>query len=114
MTGLLEELEQYLTLRRSLGFKLESQEKRLRSFVRFMKARNEPRITGKLAAAWAGSQCGPATWSSRMSTVRAFARHVAVTDVTTEIPLRAVSRRSEGHAPTSTLTPRSPIFSRPC
>jgi integrase len=86
MTRLLEELEQYLTLRRSLGFKLESQETRLRSFVGFMKARDESRITGKLAAAWTGSQCGPATWSSRMSTVRAFARHVAVSDVATEIP----------------------------
>lgn len=79
-------LEQYLTLRRSLGFKLSSQETRLRNFVRYVEARGDQRITAKTAVDWAGHQCGPATWSSRLSTVRAFARHVQVVDPQTEIP----------------------------
>ncbi|MBB3742028.1 integrase [Rhizobium sp. BK591] len=86
MMEMAEALEQYLTLRRSLGFKLQSQESRLRNFVRYAAAHGEQRITAKIAVDWAGHQCGPATWSSRLSTVRSFARHVQVVDPLTEIP----------------------------
>ncbi|WP_318246586.1 tyrosine-type recombinase/integrase (plasmid) [Rhizobium sp. T1470] len=86
MTDLTEALEQYLTLRRSLGFNLQSQESRLRNFVEFAQARGAQHITSKLAVEWANHQCGPATWSSRLSTVRSFARHLKVDDPRTEIP----------------------------
>lgn len=79
-------LERYLRMRRSFGFKLVSQETRLRGFVAFMEARDATVITGTLAAEWAGGACGPASWGSRLSTVRSFARHVANTDPRTEIP----------------------------
>ncbi|MFS8056103.1 tyrosine-type recombinase/integrase [Rhizobium sp. BR 317] len=79
-------LEQYLALRRSLGFKLQSQESRLRNFVEYAQARGEQYITAKLAVEWAEHQCGPRTWSSRLSTVRSFARHLILTDPKTEIP----------------------------
>jgi integrase len=51
-----------------------------------MDERGETVVTARLAVEWAGSLCGPATWSSRLSTVRAFARHMALTDPRTEIP----------------------------
>ncbi|UOK73828.1 tyrosine-type recombinase/integrase [Ancylobacter polymorphus] len=86
MSELHEVLESYLTVRRALGFKLERQETRLRSFVTFMDARGATVVTAKLAVAWAGSQCGPATWSSRLSTVRSFAQHLTNTEPRTEIP----------------------------
>jgi integrase len=86
MTNLSIALDRYLSVRRALGYKLQSQELRLRSFVAFMAARGGPVITARLAAEFADSQCGPSTWGSRLATVRAFARHVALTDPRTEIP----------------------------
>lgn len=86
MTPLQNALDSYLTMRRSLGYKLTTQEQRLRGFVAFMSQRSAQTLTAKLAVEWAGSQCGPATWSSRLSTVRSFARHVQMLDPRTEIP----------------------------
>ncbi|WP_261334080.1 hypothetical protein [Rhizobium leguminosarum] len=86
MNTMLASLEQYLALRRSLGFKLQSQESRLRNFVEYARARGQHHITAKLTVEWAEHQCGPRTWSSRLSTVRSFARHIALTDPKTEIP----------------------------
>lgn len=86
MSNMLASLEQYLTLRRSLGFKLSSQESRLRNFVAYAQARGQDHITAKLAVEWAEHQCGPRTWSSRLSTIRSFSRHVALNDLRTEIP----------------------------
>jgi len=86
MMDMSDALEQYLTLRRSLGFKLQTQSSRLRNFVRYATARGELRVTAKIAVEWASHQCGPATWSSRLSTVRAFARHLQVVHPQTQIP----------------------------
>jgi integrase len=86
MSILNDALDRYLATRRALGFTLRCQENRLRRFVAFMGERGATQITAKLAAEWAGLQCGPATWSSRLSTVRAFARYVALTEPRTEIP----------------------------
>ena len=86
MTDLIKALDRYLAVRRALGFKLKSQEARLRRFVAFMEARQAENITSHLAVEWAGSQCGPATWSSRLATVRSFARHVALSEPRTEVP----------------------------
>ncbi|EYR84392.1 MULTISPECIES: tyrosine-type recombinase/integrase [Rhizobiaceae] len=86
MTDLKDALDQYLTLRRSLGYKLQNQERRLRNFVEYARSRGERYITSKLAVEWAGHQCGAPTWSSRLSTLRSFARHVAVVEPRTEIP----------------------------
>lgn len=86
MSALGDALEGYLKMRRGFGYKLVSQEARLRTFVRFMAEREATVITAKLAIEWAGGGCGVPTWSSRLSTVRAFARHVANNDLRTEIP----------------------------
>jgi hypothetical protein len=86
MTDLSDALARYLIIRRALGYKLQSQEIRLRSFVAFMAHRGESVITSRLAVEWSGLQCGPATWGSRLSTVRAFANHVALSDPRTEVP----------------------------
>ncbi|MBS0363397.1 MAG: tyrosine-type recombinase/integrase [Proteobacteria bacterium] len=86
MSDLAIALDGYLKLRRALGFKLVSQEDRLRRFVAFMDGCGQTVVTARLAVEWAGSLCGPATWSSRLATVRVFARHLALTDLRTEIP----------------------------
>jgi integrase/recombinase XerD len=88
MTTLREAVHEYLTLRRSLGFKLRGAGKLLLAFVKFMEQQRASYITTKLAFAWAQqpSAVQPAEWARRLSVVRTFARHRSATDPRTQIP----------------------------
>lgn len=88
MTTLRAAVEEYLTLRRALGFKLREAGKRLLEFVRFMKQQRASYITTQLALTWAQQPAAvqPAEWARRLSVVRAFARHRSAADPRTEIP----------------------------
>ena len=88
MTTLREAVQEYLTLRRSLGFKLHDAGKGLIKFVTFLEQRHASYITSQLALTWAQqpSTVQPAEWARRLSVVRAFARHRRATDPRTEIP----------------------------
>ena len=88
MNTLRQAVQEYLTLRRSLGFKLRDAGKLLQAYVRFMEEQRAPYITTKLALAWAqqASAVQPAEWARRLSVVRIFARHRSATDPRTQIP----------------------------
>ena len=88
MTRLGNAVTNYLALRRALGFKLGRTETRLRQFLRFMEGKRTTRITTSLALEFAteASQLDPRTKAHRLSVVRGFARHLAATDSTIEIP----------------------------
>ena len=88
MTTLREAVQDYLTLRRSLGFKLHEAGKLLLAFVTFMEQQRASYITPQLALAWAqqSSTVQPAEWARRLSVVRTFARHRSATDPRTQIP----------------------------
>ena len=88
MNTLREALQEYLTMRRSLGFKLQGADKRLLDFVTFMKRHRASYITHSLALAWAKQPSGaqPVEWARRLSEVRLFARHRSATDPRTQIP----------------------------
>ena len=88
MTTLRAAVQEYLTLRRALGFKLREAGNRLLEFVRFMKQQRASYITTQLALTWAQQPAAvqPAEWARRLSVVRAFARHRSATDPRTEIP----------------------------
>ena len=88
MNTLRQAVEEYLILRRSLGFKLYKAGKLLPAFVKFMEERRASYITSKLALAWAQqpSAVQPVVWTQRLSVVRAFARHRSATDPRTQIP----------------------------
>lgn len=88
MTTLRMAVQQYLTLRRSLGFKLHDAGKALLKFVTFLKQHHASVITSRLALDWAqqSSTVQPAEWARRLSIVRGFARHRSATDPRTEIP----------------------------
>ena len=79
---------EYLSLRRSLGFKLEKHEVCLREFVSFLKKRGTSRITTKLALQFATQhqRQQPAEWAVRLSIVRGFACYRSGVDPATEIP----------------------------
>jgi len=84
----MEAVHEYLTMRRSLGFKLREAGKGLLQFATFMEQQRASYITPQLALAWAQQPSGvqPAEWARRLSVVRAFARHRSATDPRTQIP----------------------------
>ena len=88
MKTLREAAQEYLRMRRGLGFKLRHDERRLKCFVAFMEQQNASHITSELALKWATqpADAQPATWGGRLTSVRGFARYCSGADPRTEIP----------------------------
>lgn len=88
MSTLRELLQDYLAMRRALGFKLRTDGTGLLSFVAFMEQARADSITTDLALAWAKQPTSvqPARWAQRLSYVRGFARYCRAIDPRTEIP----------------------------
>jgi len=88
MTTLRVAVQQYLALRRGLGFKLSKAARILPNFVSFLKQHHASVITSRLALEWAQqpSTVQPGTKAQRLSIVRVFARYRSATDPRTEIP----------------------------
>ena len=88
MNTLRQAVQDYLNLRRNLGFKLTEAGKVLPDFVAFMERHRASYVTQALALAWARqpSNVQPAQWARRLGYVRHFARHRSATDLRTEIP----------------------------
>lgn len=88
MSDLHAELDRYLVIRRSLGFKLARAELLLTDFIGYLEANGTDTITTDNAFAWASRPAGASSdwWSARLSVVRAFARHLHVIDPVHEVP----------------------------
>ncbi len=88
MSTLREALDDYLALRRGLGFKLRMAGPRLLDFVVFLEREGASYISNELALRWAMqcSACQPAQWAGRLGFVRGFARHHSASDPRTEVP----------------------------
>jgi integrase/recombinase XerD len=88
MTPLRRALEDYLRIRRRLGFKLKTDQRLLENFVAFLKQAGAERITTELALMWARMpvDARPDRWRQRLGIVRAFARYLATLDPQSEIP----------------------------
>jgi len=80
--------QQYLTVRRALGFKLRHETWWLPDFVSFLDAHGSSVITTELALKWARQPAGatPGWWADRLSAVRQFARHHRAFDTRTQVP----------------------------
>lgn len=87
MTALAEHLGGYLSLRRSMGFKLQRAEKLLTQFVVYCEAARSDVVTTNLALKWAAQPEGASrSWISlRLCVVRGFTRHLALIDERTEV-----------------------------
>jgi len=81
-------LNDYLRIRRSLGFRLQQQGSALRNFAAFLRAQGASYITTELALRWATqpAKAHPAQWAWRLSRVRRFAIWYSATEPRTEIP----------------------------
>jgi len=87
MKNLHQHLNDYLKLRRQLGYKLQEAEFLLRNFVRFVEEEGAGVITAKLAVRWAARpNMKLAQSGSRLSVVRRFAAYVSAHDARTEVP----------------------------
>lgn len=88
MTSWRNAVENYVDLRRSLGFKLVGANAGLNQFALFLEQRGAVRITIPLAMEWAQQDktARPAEWARRLTFVRGFARHWSAHDSQTEVP----------------------------
>lgn len=88
MNSLLQSLEEYLALRRGLGFKLEQDGRLLSQFVSFLDGQDVSYITTDLALRWAvkPGKAQPRHWARRLRAVRLFAEYRSATDPRTEVP----------------------------
>jgi integrase/recombinase XerD len=88
VTALAEQVQEYLSMRRGLGFKLEFPGQVLPQFVAFLDARGASTVTVELAVAWAGLPQGakPISLAHRLGAVRGFARYLRTIDPATEVP----------------------------
>ena len=88
MSTLQAALDDYLALRRALGFELRLAGRLLQRFVDFAQAANAVYITTELALHWATlpTRAQPAQWANRLGMVRRFAQYCSSTDARTMVP----------------------------
>jgi len=88
MSSLRQALEDYLRLRRSLGYKLTQQGKLLSDFVAYVERLGSPFLTTAAALDFATQPVNAirSTWAGRLSVVRHFAQYVRALDSRTEVP----------------------------
>ena len=88
MNNLQAALDEYLNIRRALGFKLRDEGTVLPQFLLFLDKKDASFITTDLALQWATQPENvlPAHWARRLSMVRVFARFHSAVDLRTEIP----------------------------
>jgi len=88
MSKLAVHLNNYLTLRRQLGFKLVMPAKLLPNFVRFAEKKRARFITTDVALRWATQPPNiiPAQRANRLGMVRRFAEYLSAFEPRTEIP----------------------------
>ena len=92
MSELRRHAEDYLGLRRSLGYRLTFHSRLLPQFLDYLGAAGATSITTELAISFAQLPQGvqPVHWAHRLDVVRGFARYMQAVDPVTEVPPRDV------------------------
>ena len=92
MSALLDQLNRYLEIRRSLGFKLSTAARILRRFVEFADSCGVEYVSTELFLRWQQSfgHASAHTWSRRLDCVRLLAGWLASLDTRHEIPPRGL------------------------
>jgi len=88
VSGLAGHVDDYLHLRRGLGFKLAFEGVVLPQFVDYLRVAGATSVTTGLAIGWAQLPQGvaPVSWSHRLGAVRGFARYMTTIDASTQVP----------------------------
>jgi integrase len=92
MSVLRRALNDYIAVRRSLGFQLRLPAGCLRNFVAFLEAEGASYITAELALRWATlpAKAQPSTWTWRLSMIRQFAKWHRAIEPRTEVPAERI------------------------
>ena len=87
-TSLHAHVDDYLRLRRGLGFKLERAGQILPQLVSYLEAAGASTVTRELAISWAKlpASARPQHWASRLAIARGFAAYLQTIDPATEVP----------------------------
>jgi integrase/recombinase XerD len=85
-------LQDYLRVRRALGYKLTGTERLLGQFVAYCEQSGTSTVTTDVAVAWATLpiKADPSWWGERLSMVRCFATWLQTLDSATEVPPRDI------------------------
>ena len=100
MIPLVQAVDDYVTMRRALGYQLTEHGRVLPQFARFLDERGEPLITTVLGLEFAmlPAQASVVWWHQRLAIVRGFARYLQAFDARHEVPpsdlLPAARRRA--------------------
>jgi integrase len=88
MNDLHAALDEYLSVRRTLGFKLRDEGSALPKFLHFLEKKGASYITTDLALQWATQPQNvlPSHWARRLTMVRIFAQFRSAEDRRTEVP----------------------------
>ena len=88
MSDLARHVEDYLRLRRALGYKLERAGHLLPKLVTYLQEVGSPTLTTDLAIAFARlpANARPNYWAARLAIVRGFARYLQTIEPGTEVP----------------------------
>jgi integrase/recombinase XerD len=88
MSALQNALDEYLAIRRTLGYKLHNDGLVLQQFVQFAESEMADFITTRLSLRWATQPVNvqPAHWARRLSILRGFAKYRSASDPRTEVP----------------------------
>jgi integrase/recombinase XerD len=88
MSRLQQHADEYLRLRRALGFKLTEHGQILPQLVSYLEAADQTTVKSELAIAWARLPQGvqPIQWAHRLSVARGFASYMKTIDAQTEVP----------------------------
>ncbi len=100
MSRLRQAAEDYISVRRALGFKLERHPRLLAQFVAYLEEAGATTVTTSLALAWATAPAatGPDWWRARLSIVRGFAAYLLSLDPGTQVPAADLLPRRERRA----------------
>ncbi|MEP6651320.1 MAG: tyrosine-type recombinase/integrase [Lapillicoccus sp.] len=95
-----EQVDDYLRLRRSLGYKLVEQERFLKQFVDYLEKNQANTITAENALTWARLPAGasPRWHATRLSAVRGFAVWAQAFDADIQVPPTGLLRTSPTRA----------------
>jgi integrase/recombinase XerD len=92
---LIDDIERYLALRRSLGFKLEQASEYLSAFAGFAAARGERHIRAQTAIEWAQTAPTAGARYNRLRDIARAARFLHLEDAGHEIPPTGIFARSK-------------------
>lgn len=109
-------VEDYLAMRRSLGYTLRGDGRMLLDFADRLDQAGQSTITVSAVLAWAteSEYAAPAQWRRRLGVVRVFARHLHALDPSCEIPsVDLLPGGSHRPAPYIIRPKRSPRSSTP-